>query len=256
MSRARQAALHPFRTHLIAHRGLFDNATDWPENTLPAFERAVQAGYGIELDVMATKDGQIVVIHDDRLDRLCGETVAVAELTYDELRQRRILGSDQPVPLFTQALDVIAGQVPLIVEIKYHGDLIATCQVVDAILRDYDGPYCVESFDPRALMWYRRHHPDVLRGQLADDFPQELRIKGWWQAWALANLLFTPLTNPDFIAYNHEHSTKFALWFWCRLLGCTPVAWTIHSQAHLDRARHRFGVFIFDGFVPDGGRDE
>ena len=255
MSRARQAELTPFRRHLIAHRGLFDNAAAYPENTLPAFDRAVRAGYGIELDVHLSKDGHPVVVHDDRLARLCGQDVAVVDLTGEELRRLRVCGSAETIPLLGEVLDLVAGRVPLIIEIKYDGDIAATCRAVDAVLSTYDGRYCIESFDPRALLWYRRHSPEVIRGQLADDFPDEVRIKGWWQAWALANLIFNPLTSPDFIAYNHEHSATFALWFWRALLNTTPVAWTIQSQRQLDRARHRFQVFIFEGFLPDGAAD-
>ena len=255
MSQQRRARMEPFRRHLIAHRGLFDNATDHPENTLPAFDRAVRAGYGIELDVHLTRDGQVVVTHDDDLRRICGEDVTVAGSTYEELRRHRVLASDQPMPLFTEVLDVIGGRVPLIVEIKDDGDVVATCRAADAILRDYDGVYCVESFDPRAVLWYRRNRPDVIRGQLSADFTRTPFTRSRAANWLLTSMVFNPLTCPDFLAYNHEHSASYPLWLWRALLGAVPVAWTLKSQADLDRARHRFEVFIFDSFLPDGATD-
>ncbi|MDR0285948.1 MAG: hypothetical protein LBI33_13830, partial [Propionibacteriaceae bacterium] len=108
----RQAQLAPFRSHLIAHRGLFDNATDHPENTLAAFARAVDAGYGIELDVRLTKDDRLVVAHDADLARISGEAVAIRGLTLAELRQRRVFASAETVPLFSEVLALIAGRVP------------------------------------------------------------------------------------------------------------------------------------------------
>jgi len=250
--RERQAALEAFKTHYIAHRGLFDNDTDHPENSLAAFSRAVEAGYGIELDVQLTKDAKLVVFHDPDLKRMCGEDVALSELTYKELRTRRLGKSDETIPLFQQVLDVIGGRVPLVTEIKSGFRLIDTCRLTDATLSRYDGVYCVESFDPRALMWYRWRRPDVLRGQLADDFSEEPATGVVPVDWALSNMVLNPVTWPDFIAFDHLYPDARALRFWRDVLGCTMVAWTIKSQDELDAARSTFDVFIFDSFIPAG----
>ena len=243
--------MEDFRTHYIAHRGLFDNEQDYPENTLAAFARAVEHGFGVELDVRLTKDGQLVVAHDDGLQRICGENVDVAELTYEELTSRRVLGSSQAIPLFTEVLAVIDGLVPLVVEIKPSGARTSeTCRLTDEALRHYRGRYCVESFDPRVLWWFRRHHRGVLRGQLSDDFVDESSGNPMLDK-ILANLLFSPLTWPDFIAYNWQHADRFAVRFWQAVLRCTMVAWTVRSKADLDVARERFSVVIFDSFVPE-----
>ena len=249
--RPRQAAMEDFRTHYIAHRGLFDNSEDYPENTLTAFTRAVEHGFGVELDVHLTKDGQLVVAHDDGLRRICGEDIDIADLTYEELATRRVFGSSQKIPLFTEVLAIIGGRVPLVVEIKPARDNTETCRVTDGFLRHYRGRYCVESFDPRVLMWFRRHHRGVLRGQLSDDFFKSGEGSGNQMLdRVLANMFFSPLTWPDFIAYNWQHADRFAVGFWHMALRCTMVAWTIQSKADLDIARERFNAFIFDSFVP------
>ena len=100
-----------------AHRGLHDNQSDAPENTMAAFDKATEAGYGIELDVQMTKDGQVVVVHDFDLKRVCGIDKAVDECTYEELQEYPIYGSSQRIPLFTDVLQLVGGRVPLIVEI-------------------------------------------------------------------------------------------------------------------------------------------
>ncbi|MCL2736849.1 MAG: hypothetical protein FWD75_09530 [Propionibacteriaceae bacterium] len=247
----RRVDLDPFQSTYIAHRGLFDNERDYPENTLAAFSRAVDAGYGIELDVRRTKDGKIVIAHDAGLERICGRRVAISDITYDELRRHRVLASRQRVPLLSEVLDVVAERVPLIVEIKPDLGYTQTCVRTDAELRTYSGTYCVESFDPRVLWWYRRHRPWVIRGQLSEDFSNGDGTGIRPLDWALTNMLFTPVTWPDFIAYNWEHATKSILHFWRRVLRCPLAAWAITSQAQLDRVKEDFSAFIFDGFIPD-----
>jgi len=248
----RQAGLDTFKAHFIAHRGLFDNDSDHPENSLAAFARAVDAGYGIELDVQLTKDAKLVVFHDADLARMCGEDVKICELTYKELAGRRLAASDQAVPLFRDVLDVIGGRVPLVTEIKSGFRLIDTCRLTHATLNRYDGPYCIESFDPRALAWFRWRYPDIIRGQLAEDFSQDPATGVKQVDTLLTNMVPNAVTWPDFVAFNHLHADVRALRFWREVLSCALVAWTIKSQDELDAAKSLFDVFIFDSFIPKG----
>jgi len=250
MIRPRQQAMADFRRQYIAHRGLFDNSQDYPENTLKAFQRAVDSGYGIELDVRLTKDGQLVVAHDDGLQRICGEDIEIADLTYDELSQRRVLSSAQKVPLFTEVLAVIKGLVPLIVEVKQSNRTEETCRATSDQLRRYRGRYCVESFDPRVLLWFRRNNRGVLRGQLSGGFKGDSTGNRVLDK-CLSIMVFNKFTWPDFIAYEWQHADRFIVKAWRVLLRCTMVAWTVRSQADLDAARRNFDVFIFDSFTPD-----
>ena len=120
----------PFKKVLYAHRGLFDNATNAPENSLAAFQKAVDAGYGIELDIQLTKDKIPVVFHDFTLDRVCGVKGKVCDFTYEELLKFPLSGSDQRIPKFSEVLSLVDGRVPLIVEICPSAPLQMRCFVI------------------------------------------------------------------------------------------------------------------------------
>jgi len=239
-----------FSQRCIAHRGLHDNTGDHPENTLASFERAVEAGFAIELDIRLTRDDQVVVTHDEDLQRTCGSKAIVRAVTYEELRGCRVYGSDQGIPLFTEALELIGGQVPLVIDVKPEIDALTTCRIADRALRDYPGPFCVQSFDPRVLLWFRTHNPSVLRGQLSGDIGRETGSGVPIVDATLNSMALNALTWPDFIGYNWLDAARPVLHWWRRVLKCPLVAWTIRSQAQLDAARHSFDAFIFEGFTP------
>lgn len=236
----------------FAHRGLFDNERDYPENTLAAFSRAVEAGYGVELDVRLTKDDKLVVAHDTGLRRICGKDVAIRDMTYEELSQCHVLGSSQTIPLFGDVLDVIGGRVPLIVEIKAERNPLKSSRLTDEALSSYPGTYCIESFDPRVLVWYRAHRPSVIRGQLSNDFSHSPGTGIRALDAMLSAMLFNPLTWPDFIAYGWVYARKPSVRFWHAILRCPLVAWNITSQQALDEAKQGFDAYIFDSFTPEG----
>lgn len=236
---------------LYAHRGLHNNKTDAPENSLKAFAQAVEKGYGIELDVQLTKDEVPVVFHDYHLRRACKTDVKVADLTFEELKQYRLFRSEERIPTLSEVLEVIDGKVPVIIELKIPWNPDRLCTRVSKLLENYKGFYCIESFNPFGLMWYKKHNPLIIRGQLSMDFIREKEEGDRYQFFLLKNLLFNFLTKPDFIAYHHEHKNvlSFAL---CRKLYHTmPVAWTIKSQEELERSRKYFKLFIFDSFIPE-----
>lgn len=165
----REEGIAPLLGWDYAHRGLFDNESGPPENSLPAFARAVEGGYGIELDVQLSRDGKLVVFHDDDLARMCSAEGRVDSYSYEELREMPLLGSGERIPLFTEVLELVAGRVPLIVELKMSPvNNYPVCEAANRILSGYRGAYCVESFSPLAVRWYRKHRPDVVRGQLSD----------------------------------------------------------------------------------------
>lgn len=233
-----------------AHRGLHDNTSDAPENSLAAFRKAVKAGYGIEMDVQLTKDKVPVVFHDFTLERICGREGKVCDYTFQELKQFRLCGSEERIPGFEEALRNIKGKVPLIVELKVEWMDISVCPVVDQLLREYKGLYCVESFNPLVLSWYRRYHNDVVRGQLSDGFVKSGEMKGILYA-LLQNLMLNWVTKPDFVAYNHKYADVPARKICRKLYKNMAAAWTIKSQEELEKARNKFDIFIFDSFIPD-----
>lgn len=246
-----------FKGVYYAHRGLFDNDGDAPENSLKAFERAAKAGYGMEMDVQVTKDGVPVVFHDFTLERMCGKEGKVCDYTWQELKDFTLAKSRETIPLFADVLKAVGGRVPLIVEIKVEWMDLSVCPAADELLRSYQGLYCIESFHPLVLLWYRRNHREIVRGQLSDGFVKANRLKESWhllaQNFFLQNLLFNWLTKPDFVAYNHKYSEVLARRLCRSLYGNMAVAWTIRSQEELEMAKSKFDLFIFDSFLPDLG---
>lgn len=237
-----------------AHRGLFDNEGDAPENSMEAFRRAADAGYGMEMDVQITKDGVPVVFHDFTLKRMCGKEGKVCDYTWQELKEMKLGKSRETIPLFAEVLKTVGGRVPLIVEIKVEWMDLRICPAADGLLRGYQGLYCIESFNPLVLLWYRKNHKEVVRGQLSDGFVKESSFRESWhlmiQNFLLQNLLFNWLTKPDFVAYNHKYARIPARRICRSLYKNMAAAWTIKSQEELEKARGQFDLFIFDSFVP------
>lgn len=247
----RSVEMAPWRERYIAHRGLFDNLSQYPENSLPAFQRAVDHGYGIELDVQVTADGKLVVFHDPDLQRMCGINRKLCECTCEELRQYPLAHSGQNIPLFTEVLKIVKGKFPLLVEVKPEGNWKKACQMLDFYMRQYQGKWCMESFHPLALLWFRRHRPEILRGQLSSDFFREKVKMSFPVRVITSNLLCNFLTRPDFIAYNHKYKNQFSYRLCRKRYPVENAAWTIKSQRELDAARDVFDIFIFDSFIPE-----
>ena len=240
----------PFKNHLYAHRGLFDNESDAPENSMKAFKKAVDAGFGMEMDIQLTKDGQMVVFHDFSLKRMCGVEGKVCEYTFDELQQFSLLKSEEKIPLFTEVLKLVDGKVPLIIEYKIETPDASVCEVGNEILKDYKGVYCIESFNPFGVHWYKKHRKDVVRGQLSEEFLKNGSPKTPVY-FIVAKLLTNFWTKPDFIAYNALNYKNWSRRICRNLYGNLAVTWTIKSQEQLDEMRKYFDMFIFDSFVPD-----
>lgn len=238
-----------FQKKYFAHRGLHDNATDAPENSMAAFRKAVEAGFGMELDVQVTKDGVPVIFHDFTLNRICGAEGKPVECTYEELQAYTLCDSKERIPRLADLLAMVDGRVPLIVEIKAETADVSCCAVIDEMLRAYKGAYCIESFNPMVLWWFRRNHKEAVRGQLSSNFRKE---GVYWNVlhFGMTHLLFNFLTKPDFIAYNHEFSEEPGRRICRRLYRHPAAAWTIRSEEELAAAREKFDVFIFDSFFP------
>jgi glycerophosphoryl diester phosphodiesterase len=246
-----------------------------PENSLAAFAAACEAGFGIELDLQLTKDGHVVVVHDDNLLRVAGIDRKVADLTYAQLcsiplfpspakpgddHAQAVSGVDafaqsdgkyaQYVPLLTEVLSVVDGRVPLIVEYKmgesFDEELMKRG---DAILRGYQGPYVIESFHPMAVNWYRIHRPEVCRGQLSEPESPSFSNSADVKRTIAGNLLFNFLGRPDFIAYDWRGGDSFPLRT-ARSLGAITVSWTVRSSEEQEASDAYFDYMIFESFVP------
>lgn len=240
----------PFLKVYYAHRGLHDNEGDAPENSLKAFQKAVEAGYGIELDVQLSKDKIPVVFHDFTLGRVCGREGKVCEFTYQELSSFCLFKTDEKIPTLQEVLSVVDGKVPLIVELKIEWTDAALCPEADRLLSSYGGVYCIESFNPLGLLWYRKNRRNVMRGQLSDAFLLQEGMKGLLY-FALEHLFLNFLTKPDFIAYNHKYHYNLSRVLCHRFYRAISVGWTFKNQRELETGRKRFELFIFDSFEPN-----
>ncbi len=239
-----------FEGWYYAHRGLYDNKHQAPENSLNAFRLAVESGYGIELDVQITKDLIAVVFHDYDLQRACGVSKKVSELNYEELLKYKLFKSQQVIPTFREVLHCIDGKVPIIVELKIPMNPKATCVAASKELMSYNGPYCIESFNPLGLRWYRKNYPHIIRGQLSTDFIKEKIDGSRMQYFILKHLLFNFHTKPDFIAYQHKYKKQISISICRGLFRAWTVAWTIKSQDELDACKEYYNLFIFENFCP------
>lgn len=228
--------LSAFSGKVFAHRGMFGGRI--VENSLAAFRKAVENRYGIELDVQVSADGIAMVVHDENLMRLYGENARVSALSAAEL-------GEYGIPTLKEALEVIDGKVPLIVELKASGKDVSVAPIAAEILDEYNGEYCVESFNPMVLKWFRDCRPEVIRGQLATGMTKDGKITP--KNFMLENLMFDFVSRPDFIAYNHNEAGRISV-FLCRKLFGTPVfAWTVKTAEEWSRCADRFDSYICEG---------
>ncbi len=232
-----------------AHRGLHCSEEGVPENSMAAFARAVRAGYGIELDVQLTKDRIPVVFHDDTLQRVCSAAGRVRDYTFEELQRFSLDGTQERIPRFADVLRLVDGQVPLLVEIKSTNFKPLVCEKTDAVLAGYHGNYVIESFNPYVLVWYRRHRPQVCRGQLAMNFQRQEGHYGL-ERYAARHLLTNFLTKPDFIAYDIRDKEAVSKNLCRKLFGCPSAAWTVRSPEQMIKVKPYYDSFIFEGFRP------
>ena len=234
-----------------AHRGLHDINSAIPENSLKAFQKAVDNGYGIEFDVQITKDKIPIIMHDYSLKRSCGVDLKVYDLNYEELEDYRLFNTKEKIPSLREALNCIDGKVPVFVELKIPWQPKDTCEAVSKELESYKGFYAMESFNPLALIWYKKNKPEVLRGQLSSDFNKH-GLEGKIQHFILKNLLTNVFTKPDFIAYHHIYKKGLSFNLSRKLYKTVTVAWTIRSKEEMEDNEKHFDLFIFEGFLPGG----
>lgn len=238
----------PFNHTLFAHRGLHTGDSRIPENSLPAFLKAKEAGYGVELDVQLTADKQVVVFHDDTLLRMCGIDGRVDEFTYAELKELRLLNSDETIPLLSDVL-LILEDTTVLCEFKTMRSYTDTslCALTLPLLEQYKGAVCVESFNPMMMRWFRKHAPHYIRGILGKRF-DETEVPSRFRG-LLSSLFTNFLCRPDFIAYSFEDRDQPFFRF-CRLFRPMTLAWTITSNAQQVDSAKQFDTIIFEGFLP------
>lgn len=235
-----------------AHRGLHDSNKGIPENSLLAFRLAAEHGYGAELDVHLSKDKRLVVMHDESLIRTAGVDRKICDMTAQELSAVRLEGTQEKIPFLEEILPMFAGKTPLVVEIKTKGRNSAeltrlTCEMLDQYP---DVRYCMESFDPRVLLWLRRHRPDVIRGQLSANFIKDRNNLSLPLAFLLKNLLMNFITLPHFVAYKQEDRNGLSFRLCRAIWGVQEFNWTIRSEQVADAAKRDGRLVIFEHCRP------
>ncbi|MBO4217537.1 MAG: glycerophosphodiester phosphodiesterase [Clostridia bacterium] len=242
---AGRAKKAPFFNRNFAHRGLYDNDNGIPENSLAAFEKAAENGYGIELDVQLSRDGRVVVFHDDTLSRVCCVDKRVDELDFDELSKLSLCGTGERIPLFEEVLRTVNGRAPIIVELKNGRRNAELCEKTLACLRGYKGDVCIESFNPLIVGWFRFHGREFFRGQLSQ--PKEFYTKEGFSkttGFVLGNLLMNAIARPNFIAYRIGKK-PLALRF-SKALGAVVIGWTAHDT----ECEKDYDSVIFEHCIP------
>lgn len=242
----------PFKGWFYAHRGLYQDEDTIPENSMAAFKLAIENNYGIEFDIQLSKDDIPVVFHDDNLERVCGVDGYIWEYTYEELKEFRLFGSSEGIPLLTEVLELVDGKVPLIIELKGDKKDTSIAGIVAPFLDNYQGIYCIESFNPMIILWFKKNRPNIIRGQLSMRYEYEDKSPSEkFLYFGLQNLLLNFLTKPDFIAYNHKDTDVFSFKLSTKLYNPFLFAYTIQSTEDLQKNWDKFDLFIFDKFVPN-----
>ena len=229
-----------------AHRGLYGG--EIPENSLAAFVNAVDAGYGIELDVQLSGDGEVMVFHDAALERMTGVKGKLGEKTLAELRELRLDGTEHGIPTFREVLAVVDGKVPLLVELKGESADTSVCEAVDEILREYSGAYLIESFNPLLLRWYKKNHPNVLRGQLTTNLTKGLGKN--MRNRLLDSLLLNMVTRPDFLAYDIRCPKRIPVRLCTGFFHAQRFVWTVRDREEYRRSEDLDAFAIFENFCP------
>ena len=234
-----------------AHRGL--HGGEIPENSRPAFARAAAQGYGIELDVQLSSDGVIMVFHDDTLLRMTGVEGRLCDFTCEQLQQMTLGESGETVPTFDEVLEIVDGRIPLLIELKGEsaGGADLLCEKLAKRLEAYRGAYCVESFNPVILSWFRRHRPDIVRGQLVTNTFRERPNGNKLLNFLLTHLMLNVLSRPDFVAFCEKYDRELALRLNLSLFGATAFVWTVRDENTWRAFREAGTHSIFEGFLPD-----
>lgn len=226
-----------------AHRGL--HGGDIPENSLAAFSLAAERGYGMELDVQLSKDGVVMVFHDYTLVRMTGHSGKLSDLTYKELKELRLKNTDQSIPTLSEVLSLVDGRVPILVELKGESLNADLCQKTAELLKDYKGPYCIESFNPLLIRKIQSYLPDAYIGQLYTNVCRDKKNYSPVHI-LLTAMAFNFLAKPDFIAYNKKRRNSLPVKLTTRFYRATPFVWTVKSDAELHTA-HTLGEYpIFE----------
>ncbi len=230
-------------SNLIAHRGYHSEKDSIPENSLPAFIKAIENNYIIELDLHILKDGNVVVFHDDNLNRMTGLNKNIKDTTYDEIKDLRLKNTNNFIPLFEDVLNLVNGKVPIIVEFKYDVKAGILEKATMDILKNYNGKFVVKSFSPLSVLYIKKHYPDVIRGFLSSGMDSE---KCFIKKWFLTSNFLIKFLNVDFLSYDinslpNKNVEKFRK-------NHTVLGWTARNKDDFEKGKKYCDNLICENF--------
>ena len=218
---------------LIAHRGYHNIKNGIPENSMLAFKEAIKNDLIIELDVRILKDGKVVVFHDESLKRMTGIDKKIEEINSSELEEIHLLETNQRIPLLEEVLDLINGQVSVIIELKSENKDRKLEKETIRILKNYRGKYAIKSFNPFSIRYFKKNFPSAIRGQLASNLKNKKMniIKKVF----LSRMLFNIFTKPDFISYNFKDLPNNRIKKLRKKM--IILGWTVRNEEDLEYAK-------------------
>ena len=236
------------KNDFIAHRGLHTLDKTVPENTLLAFQKAMDRGYAIEFDINVMKDGTVVCFHDPDFKRLCGVDKALSELNFEDVKSFRILQSNEYIPSLKEVLEFIDGKVPLLIELKPLGDNNLLCQQFMEVMKVYKGVWAMHSFHPMTIFWFKKNHPEVVRGQVTEFFRDDPKMKKLTK-FLMKTMALNIFTKPDFINYGVKDMPNKYLDRQIKK-GMTVIGYASQSQEQFDMVKKYYHNSVFEYFIP------
>lgn len=228
-------------TKPIAHRGLWGDGII--ENSIPAYQNAVDNGYPIEIDLHLSTDGVLFSFHDNNLKRMTGVDKSIHDLSSAEIKALRLSGSEQQIPTFDEVLDTVDGKVPLLIEIKNQHNKSVVDKAVER-LKSYKGEFAIQSFNPFFINRVKKLAPDFIRGVLASELKH---TKSFINNFVINHMPINWICKPDFISYSHT-----GLPLKKRVVKNRPVlAWTITDSESAKKALQFADNIIFEKFIPE-----
>ncbi|XFA98295.1 glycerophosphodiester phosphodiesterase family protein [Candidatus Izemoplasma sp. B36] len=232
----------------IAHRGLHSKDQSIPENSIPAFKFAVKKNYGIEMDINVLKDGTVIVFHDYNLKRLVGKDINLGELNYNDIKDFKILNTNEKIPTLKEVLDLVDGKVPLLIELKPLGDNMLLCEKFYETIRTYKGKYGIHSFSPNIVRWFKKNHPDIIRGQITEYFRDNPNMKKI-SKYLMKSMFFNRFTKPDFVNYGiKDLPNKYCDKAYKK--GLCIISYASRNQEEFDMVKKHYDNSVFEFFIP------
>ncbi|MCL2861964.1 MAG: glycerophosphodiester phosphodiesterase [Firmicutes bacterium] len=229
---------------MIAHRGLYNE--EFPENSSAAFENAIDNGYAIEMDLRMLDDGTVVVFHDEKLARMSGADGYLSKMKYDDLKELKLNATKYGIPTFEEVLKLVAGRVPLMLDVKSFGNVGELEKKVIELLSKYDGQVAIISSNPYTLEYFKIHAPHLTRGQKSRLYTKE-NEPSFAPRKYMTKMKMIPLSKPEFIVYEAlDLPNKYI-----KKVGLPILALNIRSNLQMEETLPFCDNILFEKFIPE-----